>query len=570
MTLKIRRCCIIIACICVVLALSVFCDLKGSRAYAASSGRVTSVTNTASGIQVKWSKDASRSGYYIYRKVGSGKWYRVQTVSRNSITSWIDKNTKNGKKYSYRVRGFSGVYVSKNTTSKSTYRLTRPKIKGIKAPSERQLEVTSTSNSEATGFHIRYSRYASFKSYKSIFVTGTRATKTLKDLLSGLYYIKVRAYKKVKDVKYYSDWSPVTTKRAYRYVYTTNNWTTLCDGKDFDSPTNIGIWYRTKLRDYGKVDSYTAGDWRKVRYSGKTYYLWVTSNDPKITTKTPKTNYSSSYKYRNEVVQKALWIYNNWKTKYDPTGVADNEAMDENKRHALDCSGFTSYVLNSVMQQYIPAYRITRNIAAQADVDVIINEGFPQELRTEIICKKLSYDKLAPGDLIFFNNDEDKYADHVGIYLGNHEFIHSTSTYMRNPQDYISKNTPTGGVCISPLKGYYESVFMVAKRFVPNSIKNTKINKKMVALKKVSKIYAAYNCNSSSLIEGEVILKDEIAYLLYTKKLYSSDGTSFISAYMKYGENLDKYGFIYEYGTKFTDYVDPPPEPEEPEEPEEP
>ncbi|MCR4709618.1 MAG: hypothetical protein K5653_05110, partial [Clostridiales bacterium] len=96
------------------------------------------------------------------------------------------------------------------------------------------------------------------------------------------------------------------------------------------------------------------------------------------------------------------------------------------------------------------------------------------------------------------------------------------------------------------------------------------INKKMVALKKVSKIYAAYNCNSSSLIEGEMILKDEIAYLLYTKKLYSSDGTSFISAYMKYGENLDKYGFVYEYGTKFTDYVDPPLEPEEPEEPEEP
>ncbi len=111
MTVRIRRCCIIIACICVLLALSVFCDLKGSRAYAASSGRGTSVTNTDSGIQVKWSKDSSKIGYYVYRKVGSGKWYKVQTVSRNSITSWIDKNTKNGKKDSYRDRVFRGSSV---------------------------------------------------------------------------------------------------------------------------------------------------------------------------------------------------------------------------------------------------------------------------------------------------------------------------------------------------------------------------------------------------------------------------------------------------------------------------
>ena len=110
MTLKIRRCCIIIACICVLLALSVFCDLKGSRAYAASNGRVTSVTNTVSGIQVKWSKDASRSGYYIYRKVGSGKWYRVQTVSRNSITSWIDKNTYIGRCQGPRGGGGEGEW----------------------------------------------------------------------------------------------------------------------------------------------------------------------------------------------------------------------------------------------------------------------------------------------------------------------------------------------------------------------------------------------------------------------------------------------------------------------------
>ena len=225
MTVRIRRCCIIIACICVLLALSVFCDLQGSRAYAASSGRIASVTNTASGIQVKWAKDSSRTGYYIYRKVGSGNWYKVHTVNRNSITSWTDKKTKNGKKYSYRVRGFRGSSISKNTVSKTIYRLTRPKVKELKTSTAKSLEITSTLNSEATGFQIRYSRSPSFKSNNTVNITGTRAKKTLENLSCDTYYVKIRSYKKVKSIKYYSDWSDVGSKWVYRYVYTTNQWT---------------------------------------------------------------------------------------------------------------------------------------------------------------------------------------------------------------------------------------------------------------------------------------------------------------------------------------------------------
>ncbi|MBO5995142.1 MAG: C40 family peptidase [Firmicutes bacterium] len=564
MTARIRRYSIIIACICLMLALSIFCDLKGSRAYGASTGKVTSVSNTAGGIQIKWSKDTSRDGYYIYRKAGTGKWYKVQTVNRNSITSWTDKKAKNGKKYSYRVRGFNGSSVSKNTVSKTIYRLTKPKVKELNTPDAKSLEILSSSNSEATGYQIRYSRSSSFKSYKSATVTGTKAKKLLESLAADTYYVKVRAYKKVKSTKYYSAWSDVSSKWVFQYVYTINQWTSLNKGMKYGEDDAVRVWYRTKLKDLGVAKSTSSGDWRKLKYSGSTYYIWVTKDSPKVTSKAPKTNYSSSYKLRNEVLKKALSIYNNWKTKYDHTGVADNDEVDENGRHAFDCSGFTSYVLNTVMQKYCPAYRVTRGIKAQAEIDVIINEGFPQELKTVTVCKKLNFDKLSPGDLIFFNTDDDEYADHVGIYLGNKEFIHSTANYIRNPNDYLEDGKATGGVCISPLGEQYSNDFMVAKRFVPDDTDNLKIDKKLVAIKKINKVYSDYKCNDSLVIEGESILKDEVVTLLYTKKVENT-GNPYVTAYVQYGDK--KYGWIYKYDEKFEDYVEPPEDPEEPEEP---
>ena len=40
---------------------------------------------------------------------------------------------------------------------------------------------------------------------------------------------------------------------------------------------------------------------------------------------------------------------------------------DSNGRMQFDCSGFTSYVLNAVMQAYIPSYDLSNGIEAQED-----------------------------------------------------------------------------------------------------------------------------------------------------------------------------------------------------------
>ena len=59
---------------------------------------------------------------------------------------------------------------------------------------------------------------------------------------------------------------------------------------------------------------------------------------------------------------------------------------------------------------------------------------------------KLTKSQLKRGDLVFFNtiSDSDR-CDHVGIYLGDNQFIHASSG--------------GGRVMISSLSGYYERNF---------------------------------------------------------------------------------------------------------------
>lgn len=71
---------------------------------------------------------------------------------------------------------------------------------------------------------------------------------------------------------------------------------------------------------------------------------------------------------------------------------------------AFDCSGFTRYVYSSY-GVYLPR-------AADEQFDV---------------GRSVSYSRLQPGDLVFFSTYAEG-ASHVGIYLGNGQFISATSS----------------------------------------------------------------------------------------------------------------------------------------------
>lgn len=100
-----------------------------------------------------------------------------------------------------------------------------------------------------------------------------------------------------------------------------------------------------------------------------------------------------------------------------------------NTPSGFDCSGFTQYVFKNF------GYSLSRSSSAQ------INDG-----------EKIMTEDLLPGDLVFFSRSG--YAvGHVGIYIGDNQFIHSTS-----PGDVVK---------ISSLsETYYASRYVGARRIL--------------------------------------------------------------------------------------------------------
>ncbi len=96
----------------------------------------------------------------------------------------------------------------------------------------------------------------------------------------------------------------------------------------------------------------------------------------------------------------------------------------------FDCSGFTMYVF--------------------AQVGVKLPHGATSQLSygTEV-----SRSDLQPGDLVFFQ-DYGAVASHVGIYIGNDEFIHASSSYYNGHCVVVSSLSET----------YYNNHYLTARR----------------------------------------------------------------------------------------------------------
>jgi Cell wall-associated hydrolases (invasion-associated proteins) len=92
----------------------------------------------------------------------------------------------------------------------------------------------------------------------------------------------------------------------------------------------------------------------------------------------------------------------------------------------FDCSGFTQYVFAS---QGINLPRVSKDQALT---------GYA-----------VSYNNLLPGDLVFFNFNGEQKVTHVGIYLGNSQFISATTSK---------------GVAIYSFSPYWKNAYLKARR----------------------------------------------------------------------------------------------------------
>ena len=83
--------------------------------------KVSGVTSSKSGVTFKWSKVSGASGYYVYRKTGSGSFSKIATVKGSTNVSYLDKSAEKGKTYTYMVKAYNGSSTSAyNKTLKIT------------------------------------------------------------------------------------------------------------------------------------------------------------------------------------------------------------------------------------------------------------------------------------------------------------------------------------------------------------------------------------------------------------------------------------------------------------------
>ncbi len=147
-------------------------------------------------------------------------------------------------------------------------------------------------------------------------------------------------------------------------------------------------WYRVS---YGDYTGYISGDYLRLNdISYERVEPNTDTNNAAVESVSANTTPAISDK-REEVIDYAKQFLG---VKYAYGGASPK---------GFDCSGFTTYVFKNF------GYSLNRSSSAQTSNGV-----------------KISKDELLPGDLVFFTRGGTS-VGHVGIYIGDNKFIHSSS-----------------------------------------------------------------------------------------------------------------------------------------------
>ena len=174
------------------------------------------------------------------------------------------------------------------------------------------------------------------------------------------------------------------------------------------------------------------GDWYKVEIAGKTGYIAKRLlSDKKVSTTS-----------RGEVSREEEQAIGNSTTSDNTVQKSKGDEIVEYAKKYLgckyvyggsgpntfDCSGFTMYVLKNF------GVTLSHSATAQSKVGTKVERA-----------------NLQPGDLVFFKNYRTNTGiGHVGIYIGNNQFVHAS--------------TEKTGVITSSLTGSYSSRYVTARR----------------------------------------------------------------------------------------------------------
>ena len=138
-----------------------------------------------------------------------------KTISSSNYTVTYASGRKNIGKYKVTVK-FKGNY-SGTKTLYFNINPVKTTVKSVTAGKKSlKVSVTAKKSSQVSGYQVQYSTSKKFTSSKTKTLSGYKKTSvTISGLKSNkTYYVRVRTYKTVKGVKYYSGWSTYKYKKA--------------------------------------------------------------------------------------------------------------------------------------------------------------------------------------------------------------------------------------------------------------------------------------------------------------------------------------------------------------------
>ena len=198
------------------------------------------------------------------------------------------------------------------------------------------------------------------------------------------------------------------TSLGYGLVDTDGSDLNMRSGASTDLPTLASIPSGTVLELEGIYNG-----WYQVTYAGMTGYV---SSDYITLTTEPETPAASEI--GEQIVSYAMQYLG---TPY---------VLGGNGPSSFDCSGFTKYVYSNF------GYTLNRTATDQLQNGVSVSK-----------------DELQPGDLVFFKYRTSKPVSHVGIYIGNGEFIHASTNQYEVQIDQMNS-------------GHYANVYVYGRRIV--------------------------------------------------------------------------------------------------------
>ena len=170
-------------------------------------------TAKTTSIKLNWTRNKNADGYVIYQKI-NGAWKKIATIKANKTTGYTVKKLKAGTTYYFRIKayckeGTKTAYSPVSATKKVTTAPKKVSISKVSSPKSKSIKATWKKVSKASGYQMQICTNKKFNKNVISIVTKSTAKSRSKLKSKKTYYVRVRAYRTVDNVKVYGSWSTV-------------------------------------------------------------------------------------------------------------------------------------------------------------------------------------------------------------------------------------------------------------------------------------------------------------------------------------------------------------------------